>query len=238
MNADLIEDIRLFASFSFVFPLLIYLFRFRQVPIQHHIVGILVIISGSIDLVTYFKLLRAPMLHNIYGILEFSLITSFYYQLVYRKRGSLVMLISIGVAISVLLLCLLKYDEPENYLTPLVFSSLMCLVHGLMYMANIQTMPMDRYFDPNLLSNMIFNAAFLFYGIATFPIFAAAETIFRLYDLETIKAFWAFHNIFAIIKNLGFGIALHYTGKREIYMTLEQLEKIAKKLREEEQPYQ
>jgi hypothetical protein len=65
-------------------------------------------------------------------------------------------------------------------------------------------------------------------------IFFLARDFFKSEDATTIRAFWSLHNIFNILKNIGLAIGFYYTGKRRIYMTMEQLEKIARKLKEEE----
>ncbi|HEY0655736.1 MAG TPA: hypothetical protein VGD65_21525 [Chryseosolibacter sp.] len=235
MSANSIEYIRLLANLAFVVPLTFYVAKLRHSPLQNHIIAALIALSACVDLLTYFGKLHAPPLYNIFTVIEFALITSFYYKLVYSKRGSLVMLISIGVFIATFLFSALRNDTTENYTTLWTVESILILIHGLVYIFNIQEMPIDRYFDAHLLSNMIFNMSFFFYATVTILIFGLTDVIFRQHDIQTIKAFWAFHNMIAILKNVGFAIAFYYTGKREIYMTLEQLEKIARKLEEEGQ---
>jgi hypothetical protein len=229
MNTEIIEYIRIFSALSFVIPLVFYLKKVNSSPIQNHVIGTLIIISGCSDLLSYLRLVSSPMLYNTYNIIQLVLITWFYYLLVYKKRSEFIVLISIGVYISILLFSFLKYGWFENYSLLWSAGSLIVTIHSIAYIFNLQTMTMDRYFDSNLLSNMIFNASMFCYFITTFIIFFLTDIIFKQHNLETIKAFWSLHNIFNILKNVGLAIGFYYTGKRKIYMTVEQLERIARK---------
>jgi hypothetical protein len=84
-----------------------------------------------------------------------------------------------------------------------------------------------------LLSNMIFNAAFFIYAFIALVMFFLFDSVTKHQDAQTFYAFWSIHNAFAIIKNIGFALAFYYTGKRQIYMTMEQLERIANELEKE-----
>ncbi|HEY0656508.1 MAG TPA: hypothetical protein VGD65_25420 [Chryseosolibacter sp.] len=234
MKTEIIRFIQLFSFVSVVIPLIAYLTSIKKAPKQHHFIGALILISGLTDLSFYLRIYTSPMLSNLYSIMQFGIITGFYYNVVYKKRAGLAMSILIGVYVAILLFSLINYGIRENLTFLWAVGSLIIAIHCLSYVFNVNSMVLDRYFDIHLLSNVIFNTTFFGYGTMTFFIFLLTNIVFSNHDAETIDAFWSLHNIINILKNIGFAIGFYYIGKREIYMTLSQLEEIAQRLREEE----
>jgi hypothetical protein len=227
-----IEYIGLFSSLSITVPLVVYAIKFRNLSRQHHLLAALIMLSAVSDFASYFRLSSPQIFFNLYGIIEFAIISTFYYVLVYKKKAQLILLMAIGVYLSVLLFSLLKHDFRENYTALWSVGSLIIALHGVAYIFSIPHMTIERYFDRDLLSNLILAGSSFCYAIVSFLIFALADLIFERQDPESIDAFWSLHNIFNIMKNIGFALGFYYVNKREIYITLEQLERIAKKLEE------
>jgi hypothetical protein len=195
---DIIEIITLAENLSVIIPLIFYLRTFRQSPLQNHFIGCLIIISGCTEFTTFFRLVDSPIIYGIYNILEFGLISLFFYEVVYKKRSLHLIILSIVIYLVVLVYSISEYGVDRFYSGLVSTSSVILLVHTLVYTFSTPEMPIERYFDKHLYSNVLFNA----------------------------------HNIFAILKNIGFAFAFYYTGKRQVYMTFEQLERIGRKLEE------
>ena len=175
------------------------------------------------------------MIFNEYEILMFFLTTWFFYELVYKKKSGFIALVSIGVYVAVLIFSIIKHGFYHNYSGLWVTGAITIVVHATVYVFNIPRMVIERYFDNNLLSNMIFTASmFIFFFVAAI-IYFLYDPVSKTIDNDAFKGFWSIHNSFNILKNLGFALAFYYTGRRNIYMTLEQLNRIAQQL-EEEQP--
>ena len=236
MNDENIEFIRILSAFSFIIPLVFWVRDTTISPLQNHIIGALIVVAGVSDLLSYLRIANPQALYNIYNVVQLGLITWFYYELVYKKRSEFIVLISTGVYILILLVSVLKYGWPANYTLLWSTGSLIITIHSVTYAVNVQSMTIDRYFDKNLLSNVILSSSLFCYFITTFIIFFLSDTIFKEHNLETVKAFWTLHNVFNILKNIGLAVGFYYTGKRKIYMTMEQLERIARKMEEEGNP--
>ncbi|HEY0655004.1 MAG TPA: hypothetical protein VGD65_17825 [Chryseosolibacter sp.] len=144
------------------------------------------------------------------------------------------MLIAIGLFIAVLIHSAASDGLTQNHYALWCTAAACTLVHSCVYVFNVPRMTVERYFDINLLSNMIFNAALTLYFFVAVFMFLLLDHVAKTYGAEAFKAFWSVHNVFAILKNLGFALGFYYTGKREIYMTLEQLERIAMELERDE----
>src|SRR3954465_6397822 len=99
MNSQVVEFIRWASNLSIIIPIVVYLPRLSKLPVQNHIVGGLIILSGLTDAISFY--LGSPVLFNVYQILLFFLTTCFFYELVYKKRSEFIALISIGVYLSV-----------------------------------------------------------------------------------------------------------------------------------------
>jgi hypothetical protein len=232
MYPQLIEDIHVASSLSVFIPLAFYLRGIRSFPIQNHLIGLLIIVSAVIDLITFFD--PSPVLNNVFNITQFGILTFFFFLLVYKKKAEPVLLVAIGIYAAGLIyhVVTVGLSVGHSYLWSL--ASLILMMHAVTYFANVSNMVIDRYFDPNLFSNLIFSASIFIYFLVLFSVSLLLEAVVQLsQDMQTVKGFWAIHNIFNILKNVGFAWAFYYTGKRKIYMTLSQLEQIAKKLEEE-----
>lgn len=231
MNPSIVEYIRLASQFSFIFPLILYFQRPLSFPIQNHVVAGLIIISGLTDFISLY--IGSPILFNAYELLQFGLITWFFFELIYKKRYKLIALIGIAIYLVVLALSVLQYGLHHSYTTLWTIGPFIILVHSLFYVFNIPRMVVDRYLDTNLLSNMIFNASMFIYSLVALIIFILLDPVLSIKDVNLFKGFWSIHNAFNVIKNLGFAFAFYYTGKRHIYMTFQELERLTKKQEQE-----
>jgi hypothetical protein len=62
-------------------------------------------------------------------------------------------------------------DFSKNYTGLWCVGAFIALIHSFFYVLNIPRMVIERYFDSNLLSNMIFNAAFFLYFLVALFMF-------------------------------------------------------------------
>jgi hypothetical protein len=226
---DIIEKVRLISTFSPSIPLLFYLRGLRQSPLQNHFIGCLIIFSISIDLITFLRIVYHPIIHSVYNLVEFTLITLFYYELMYKNRSKQIIFVAIAIYLAVLSYSMTEYGLNRFYSGLISTSSLILISHTLTYTFSTSQMTVERYFDKNFYSNMIFNASIFGYFLILFSLTFLRDQVLLLRDENVFRAFWSVHNVFNILKNLGFAFAFYYTGKREIYMSLEHLERIAKK---------
>jgi hypothetical protein len=230
MNTQVAEFLRWASHLSAVLPFVVFLPRLQKSPIQNRIIGSLIILSLSTDTLSFY--INSPILGNSFEILQFFLASWFFYELVYKKKSEFIALIGIGVYISVLIFSILKYGFDVYYLVLWTTGATITFIHTIVYVFNVPRMVIERYFDTNLLSNMIFNASMFIYFFASLIVFFLADSSSK--DQNTLQTFWSIHNAFNVLKNTGFALAFYYTGKRKIYMTFDQLEKIAQKLKQEE----
>jgi hypothetical protein len=231
MYAEVIEFIRWSANLSGIIPLIFYFRSIAHFPKQNHLVAALIVLSGCTDALGL--LIRTAVIPNVFEILQFMLITWFYFELVYKKKSEPVALICIGIYMAVAIYSVLTKGFEQNYTGLWCTGAFITLVHTVFYAFNVPRMVIERYFDSNLLSNMIFNCVIFGYSFVTLFMFFLLDYTARNQDIESFNTFWSIHNAFATIKNLGFALAFYYTGKRQIYMTLEQLQRIANELEEE-----
>lgn len=230
MNTQAVELLRWASHLSVIFPLLAFLAHLTNSPIQNRIIGGLVILSGVTDTLSLF--ISSSILGNSYVVVQFFLTTWLYYELVYKKKSEFIALIGTGVFLSVLIFSVFRYRLDTYYLSLWTIGAIITFVYTIVYVFNVPRMVIERYFDANLLSNMIFNASMFIYFFAALIIFFLTDSSSN--DQNTHQTFWSIHNAFNILKNIGFALAFYYTGKRKIYMTLEQLEKIAQQLKQED----
>ena len=104
------------------------------------------------------------------------------------------------------------------------------VVHATVYVLSIPKMLIERYFDNNLLSNLMFNASIFIYFFVSLLIFFLVDVAVNAEKSTSLNGMWSIHNAFNIMKNIGFAVAFHQTGKRKVYMTFDQLERLARAL--------
>jgi hypothetical protein len=196
------------------------------------VIGAVILLSGLADLVSLYT--GSAILFNVFELLQFLLLTWFFYELLYKKRHKFLAAIGVGVYLAIFIFSFLNYGLHVNYSDLWAIGALIILIHTLFYILDIPHMIIERYLDMNLMSNLIFNASIFIYCLVALIVFVLYGSVSKTENFEAFKEFWAIHNAFNIVKNIGFAFAFFYTGKRNVYMTFEQLEKIAQKLKQED----
>jgi hypothetical protein len=228
MNPEVVEFIRLTSQFSVILPLILYFRRVSDHPMQNHVIGAAIILSGLTDFISLY--IGSPVLFNVFDLVQFILMTWFFYELIYKKRHTYVAPIGVAIYLAVLVFSILKYGLYSNYPGVWIVGSLIIFIHTFFYVFGIPGMIIERYLDKNLLSNIIFNTSIFVYFLVALIVFFLFVPVSKTEDLNAFKEFWAVHNAFNTVKNVGFAFAFYYTGKRSVYITLEQLERIGRKL--------
>jgi hypothetical protein len=85
---DLETVIGILSSLSVLAPIAIYVLRFRSLPKQNHIIGILAGISFLFDLVGYIRRVNKQsnvMLFNAYYLIQHLLLTVFFYEILFKR---------------------------------------------------------------------------------------------------------------------------------------------------------
>ncbi|NBW36781.1 MAG: hypothetical protein EBR30_17505 [Cytophagia bacterium] len=54
------------------------------------------------------------------------------------------------------------------------------------------------------------------------------DFVFSQLTPNEARSFWSIHNIINVLKNLGIALAFFLSGKRNVYMTFSQLERIGR----------
>jgi hypothetical protein len=215
---------------SGLIPLLIYPFCIRPLPSHNRAVLLIAIIAILADIVLYLTAKVYGSNHipaNIFLAAHFVAYTIYYHLLMgtgwFRFLlgfGTLVYASSVITSVH-----LLGTSTFHNY-TWAVGNTLLS-VYGIAYLSQISRMPLQRYIDRHLYSNLIVNFSVVAYFTATLFMVLVSNYVFTQLTPNEGRLFWSFHNLVNILKNIGLAVGLYYSGRREPYITLEQLERIA-----------
>lgn len=213
MNLDTTYIIVYYASILSVGPAIVNYFKnFRNYPRHLHLIGILVCVSGIIDVVvqillSYQKYQIAPVFNNAFVIIQFILLSIFYYEIYLGKSDKLYVL---TVLLHCLFTSLLVYFFALNIFTYngliRIIGSIAFIIYSFLYLKRMFWVSEDHRL--NAVGTLWINGAILIYfgiGIGTFLM---RDTSITNISIETEKLVWIVHNICNIIKNLFFAKGL------------------------------
>src|SRR5688572_7512259 len=115
MKMDVTEFLRVLSILSFIAPLIFYLIRFGDNPVQNHIVGALVCMCGILDVLLALGRFSVSLLCNAQDVLQFIFLTALYYELIYKKRAVKIMMVGAGIYFATLLICIFQIGFFKNY---------------------------------------------------------------------------------------------------------------------------
>lgn len=233
MSTTVFSIIVYVSVFSVLIPIISYFFNkgFRA-PKQNRMIFAVLVASVVADGLSYLLVrqkISNELVNNIYQLITFSIFNLYFNEILFRKRITYVMMLGIFLYITtVIYVCLTSGMFAINDYFWAVGSGILG-VHAILYFINIPKMPLERLVDKNLYSNLIINSALAFYFFTTLFIFAFSNYVFTQTTPDTSRLFWSFHNVANILKNIGLAIGFYFTGKRSVYITLEQLEVLSRK---------
>lgn len=198
------------SSLSVLVPLTIYLFRFRKLGRPEHVIGILVFVAAICDLTGYL-LYRAQqstaVVFNVYYTLMFLILCRFYYDIIFKTKFKLAILI--GVAVYVLSFVLITFYVQDFFFYQnliWIIAGVILILYSITYFLNsLSEVPSTHLFDQ---STTWINTGVLFYFSFSLFLFSMGDYLFSKQDTQVTLLLWSTHNINNIIKNTLFAIGL------------------------------
>jgi hypothetical protein len=226
---DLEQIIRVLSNFSVCIPIIVYFIKFKNLPRQNHVIGVLVITSMVFDVIGLIRFsysLSNIFLFNSYYIIWYVLLTIYYYLILFRKAKKQYFKLGIAVVAvgyTVVTIFAQGIDEYQSYAWTII--SLVLASYGIIYTSHqVKNTPV---FDRNFQSKLFING-----GIVVFTLFSFFLFVFDQYLLsvkpEIVGVTWSFHNVNNIVKNIVFAIGLYYSGKSNISLTEKEAHELKK----------
>jgi hypothetical protein len=210
----ILEVLRLASNYSVIVPMVIYLAKIKNAQVQTHIIGCVLILSALADvtgLILYSHRMSTVMLFNVYCILQFLIIASFYYQVdIIRKfsdfffAGVLLVLILAGLNT----FSVQGLNQYQTYSWAMFSVTLVSF--SIFHLLNITS---GYPFDRQVSSAMGFSIGIIVYFSFNFWLFLITAFITDPADRDSSLVIWAFNNLNNIAKNLIFAWAMFQTGK-------------------------
>jgi hypothetical protein len=231
MSTSLFKTIFLISVASAAIPLLVFIWRWKHQPSQNRIIAILLVCSIISDLVSWWLTTKGTptyIVENIYIVFAFILLNGFYYLILFQKEGKKILLIvSCIFAIMLIIVALITgFGQVDSRFW--VLCSGILAFNSILYFCSVPSMIVERYFDKYLFSNLVLNASFLLYFFTSIILFIFMDFVFSQLTPNEARSFWSIHNIINVLKNVGIALAFFLSGKRNVYMTFSQLERIGR----------
>lgn len=216
MKFSATELIRFASNLSVLIPLTVYLTKIKIAPIQHHIIALLLVALGLFDLAGFLFGLRhlsTALLFNVGQIVQFAILSWYYFEVVFRKdKIEVFMGGSVTYIVSFILVNFFIEDIFHYQSVYWAMGSLLITMYGLINLKVIaQTLPFWSY---DVRSEMWFSAAIVIYFAMTFSLYILGEYILAKLDKNAAMTIWCFHNAHNILKNIIFAVGMYYTGRK------------------------
>lgn len=231
MSAQLFDNIFILSVVSTLVPLVVFFLRWNRQSIHYRIIVALLAFSFISDLTIRFWSINdvpSSVLTNLYTVVEFILISVFCYKILFQNKARLFLYFgSVTFLVSLVVLGVVKgFLFPNNYLWSI--SSFILGTYSILYFCFIPFMIIERYFDKHLFSNIILTSSLCLYCFASVILFIFMDFVFANLTADQAKGFWSIYNIINVLKNVGITLAFFLSGKRNVYMTFSQLEKLGR----------
>jgi hypothetical protein len=222
----------LLSTLTTVIPLILYFVRIKDQAKSNSVVlvwlGFSLILDIGIWMLINYKI-PTFILNNSYSIGTFVLLSVFYYKILFEKKAK-ILFYSGSLIFSVGLSCFgINYGLYELNTNIWIISAVILIVYSFAYFFLVPSMTIDRYLNKNLFSNIFINGAFTLYLCASMTIYIFTDFVFTSLSPDETRAFWSIHNIVNIVKNLILALGFFVSGKRQAYISLQQLDSISSK---------
>jgi hypothetical protein len=194
--------------------ILIYLIRFRKVYPPEHIIGVLLIISGLSDLISYFFVqakIKTALVFNIFFIIQFCLVSWYHAKNQFRIRSAVIGTGVVNYIIAILLVTIFLEQFNENQSSMWAIGALILIAYGIIYFrALFKNYPTD---DLMKYPSFWVNTALLFYFSFSLPFFVYGNHILTKLSPDISRLVWSFFSLNNIIKNVLLTIGLLYSHR-------------------------
>jgi hypothetical protein len=206
------------SSLSVLVPLVFYLLRFRRLNRPGHIIGILLFVAGICDLAGYMMFQAqhsTAVVFNIYYTVMFLLLCRFYYEILFKDKFRIAMVV--GIAVYVLSFVLITFYVQNFFfyqnLVWIIAGVIMILYSVTYFLNSLSAIPSLHLFDN---STTWINTGVLFYFSFSLFLFSMGDYLFNKQDPQVTLLLWSTHNVNNIIKNILFAIGFTMYGKPKI----------------------
>ena len=203
------------SSLSTLLPLVLWFsFKSNRKSYSLRIIALLLVISFSSDLASYITIVSGgksnSIIFNIFWLLHFIILSSFYYTILKNKRGF------IRVASFFYLLfvaCFSANKGFHDFLDEIVpVQSIVFIVYCFQcYSYIIKELMPEKIFRLPL---FWINTAVFSYFTLNLYLFGLEKYAFAYLPPDYSMALWIIHNINSILENILFAFGMYYTGKR------------------------
>jgi hypothetical protein len=231
MNNAFFSQVAIVSTFSALLPIVVYFARIREQSRQNHMIGAMLVLALAIDVIMWqLHTNNKPTLlfNNLYIIFSFLMITAFYYEVIFKKRARYAFAMCLLLFVIGWVVSSSGATIHERHSYAWAFTGVIIGAYSIMYICIIPSMIIDRFLDRFLYSNAIISMSFTFYYSATLFLFCLSDFVFTELTPNEGRIFWSLHNACNVVKNLALAVGLFFSGKRQTYITLEQLEKMSK----------
>lgn len=198
------------SSLSVVIPIVMYLARFRSHERPGHIIGILVFVAAICDLAGFvmFKAQQSTaVVFNIYYSLMFLLLCRFYYEILFRHKFKIAMVVGVSIyALSFVLITFYVQDFLNYQNLIWIIAGVIMILYSLTYFVNSLSAIQNTHLFDN--STTWVNTGILFYFSFSLFLFSMGDYLFNKQDPQVTLLLWSTHNVNNIIKNVLFAIGL------------------------------
>jgi hypothetical protein len=204
------------SNLSVIFPLLVYLTKFRYASRRIHIIGALVLVSGMCDLaglILFEERQSTAILFNAYYAISFLLLSWFYYDVLFIKSRRVVVLIGLAVYLQSFVLTTIFVQGVFEYQTLMwIITGIIMIIYSIsyfIYSLSLLSTANTLYYSP-----VWINTGVLIYFILNLFLFILSNYVLTKLDPQMSILIWSFHNVNNILKNILFAIGISFYKKK------------------------
>lgn len=217
MSSQSIAEIIKYASiFSVAFPLILYLFRAKNLGRSGHLIGAIVAISAASDLAAYFMArsgISTAIVFNSYFVVSFVLLSWFYYEVLQSDRGRKTVQWGLGFFILAYIVITIFFQSFSEFQTLMwTTGGAIGIIFSISYFISVFSAmrPMNDF------GLLWINSGILFYFSFNLFLFVMSSYVLTRLEPELGIIVWSFHNVNNIIKNILIGLGISTVRADEI----------------------
>jgi hypothetical protein len=210
-----IEIIRYISNASVLVPIFMYVFKRKALSPSSHIIGALIITSvicDGISLFLFSKEISTVLVSNIYGVLLFSLLSWFFFELLTKESFNKNHRIIFFAGSTIYLICLIitliiqGFFQYQDLLRS--FGGIILVVYSIVYFDYMRKAQVSR-----LNGSLWFVGGITFYFAMSIGIFVLFQYLIGDTKPDVMRAIWSIHNVSNTLKNIAFAIGFYYSSK-------------------------
>jgi hypothetical protein len=217
MSSQSISEVIRYASiFSVAFPLILYLFRLKDLSRSGHKIGAIVIISALSDLIALYLFeaeMSTVLLFNAYYLIFFILLAWFYSDVLQTVRGKRTVQWGLGIFVLSFIgitIFLQSFNEYQTLMWTL--AGAISIIFSISYFISVFSAmkPMNDF------GLLWINSGILFYFSFNLFLFIMSSYVLTRLEPELSLIVWSFHNVNNIIKNILIGLGISTVRADEV----------------------